>query len=121
MTNEASLCCDVTRRDRLIAVSGQGDFDSFGQVAHPADAWAQVVAVVDRIRERIERVGADLSDLTKLVVFHSGSVAVHWDRFRTALRTGRRCLGVVGAGSEGRRPRRSFAFPAIAVLAIRIK
>ena len=70
MTNEASPGCEVARRDRLIAVSGQADFDSLGQVPHPGDAWAQVVAIVSRIRERIERVGADLSDLTKLVVFH---------------------------------------------------
>ena len=69
-TDEAPPRCEVARRDRLIAVSGQADFDSFGQVAHPADAWAQVVAVVGRIRERLERVGAGLSDLTKLVVFH---------------------------------------------------
>ena len=54
MTNEAPPGCEVARRDRLIAVSGQADFDSFGQVAHPGDARAQVVAVVGRIRERIE-------------------------------------------------------------------
>ena len=70
MRNEASPGCEVARRDRLIAVSGQADFDSFGQVPHPGDAGAQVVAVVGRIRERLERVGADLSDLTKLVAFH---------------------------------------------------
>ena len=70
MTNEAPPGCEVARRDRLIAVSGQADFDACGQVAHPGDARAQVVAVVGRIRERIERVGADLSDLLKLVVFH---------------------------------------------------
>ena len=70
MTNEASPGCEVARRDRLIAVSGQADLDSFGQVAHPADARAQVAAVVGRIQERLERVGADLSDLAKLVVFH---------------------------------------------------
>ena len=70
MTNEAPPGCEVARRDRLIAVSGQADVDSFGQVAHPGDARAQVVAVVGRIRERIEKVGADLSDLAKLVVFH---------------------------------------------------
>ena len=70
MTSEASPGCEVARRDRLIAVSGQADLDSFGQVVHPADARAQVAAVVGRIRERLERVGADLSDLAKLVVFH---------------------------------------------------
>ena len=70
MASEASPGCEVARRDRLIAVSGQADFDSFGQVAHPADARAQVVAVVGRIQERLQRVGADLSDLAKLVVFH---------------------------------------------------
>ena len=70
MTSEASPGCEVVRRDRLIAVSGQADLDSFGQVAHPADPRAQVAAVVGRIRERLERVGAELSDLTKLVVFH---------------------------------------------------
>ena len=70
MTNQASPGCEVARSDRLIAVSGQADFDSFGQVPHPADARAQVVGVVDRIRERLERVGAELSDLTRLVVFH---------------------------------------------------
>ena len=70
MTNEASRRCEVERRDRLIAVSGQADLDSFGQIAHPADARAQVVAVVGRIRERLERVGAELSDLIKLIVFH---------------------------------------------------
>ena len=70
MTNRASPGCEVARRGRLIAVSGQADLDSFVQVPHPADARAQVVAVVDRIRERLERVGADLSDLAKLVVFH---------------------------------------------------
>ena len=70
MTNEASPGYEVARRDRLIAVSGQADLDSFGQIAHPADPRAQVAAVVRRIRERLERVGADLSDLTKLVVFH---------------------------------------------------
>ena len=69
-TDEAPPRCEVARHDRLIAVSGQADFDSFGQIPHPADARAQVVAVVGRIRERLERVGADLSDLTKLVVFH---------------------------------------------------
>ena len=47
---------EVARRDRLIAISGQADLDSFGQVAHPANARSQVVAVVGRIRERIERV-----------------------------------------------------------------
>ena len=62
--------CEVARRDRLIAVSGQADFDSFAQAPHPADPRAQVVAVVSRIRERLERVGANLSDLTKPVVFH---------------------------------------------------
>ena len=70
MTNEAPPGCEVARRDRLIAVSGQADFDSLGQVAHPGDARAQVVAVVGRVRERLERVGADLSDLAKLIVFH---------------------------------------------------
>ena len=70
MTNAAPPDCEVARRGRLIAVSGQADFDSFGRVPHPGDAWTQVVAVVSRIRERLERVGADLSDLTKLVVFH---------------------------------------------------
>ena len=70
MTSEASPGCEVVRRDRLIAVSGQADLDSFGQVAHPADPRAQVAAVVGRIRERLERVGAELSDLVKLVVFH---------------------------------------------------
>ena len=70
MTNRASPGCEVARRGRLIAVSGQADLDSFGQVAHPADPRAQVAAVVRRIRERLERVGADLSDLAKLVVFH---------------------------------------------------
>ena len=70
MTKEGSHRCEVARRDRLIAVSGQADLDSIGQVAHPANARAQVVAVVDRIGERLERVGADLSDLVKLVVFH---------------------------------------------------
>ncbi len=70
MTNEAPPGREVARRDRLIAVSGQADFDSFGQVAHPGDARAQVVAVVGRVRERLERVGADLSDLAKLIVFH---------------------------------------------------
>ena len=70
MTNEASPGCEVARRDRLIAVSGQADLDSLGRVPHPGDARAQVVAVVDRIRERIEKMGADLSDLAKLVVFH---------------------------------------------------
>ena len=70
MTDEASSGCGVARRDRLIAVSGQADLDSFGRVAHPGDVRAQVVAVVDRIRERLERVGADLPDLAKLVVFH---------------------------------------------------
>ena len=70
MTNKASPGCEVARRGRLIAVSGQADLGSFGQVAHPADAWTQVVAVVGRIRERLERVGAALSDLTKLVAFH---------------------------------------------------
>ena len=69
-TNEASPGCEVARRGRLIAVSGQADLGSFGRVPHPGDALAQVVAVVGRIRERIERVGADLSDLVKLVVFH---------------------------------------------------
>ena len=69
-TDEASPGSEVARRDRLIAVSGQADFDSLTQVPHPANLRAQVVAVVDRIRKRIERVGADLSDLTKLVVFH---------------------------------------------------
>ena len=69
-TDEAPPRCEVARRDRLIAISGQADFDSFGQIPHPADAWAQVIAVVVRIRERLERVGADLSDLTKLVAFH---------------------------------------------------
>jgi len=70
ITNEAPRRCEVGRRDRLIAVSGQVALDSFGQIPHPADARAQVVAVVGRIRERLERVGADLSDLAKLVVFH---------------------------------------------------
>ena len=70
MTVVAPSGGEVARCDRLIAVSGQADFDSFGQVAHPADAREQVVAVVGRIRERLERVGANLSDLTKLVVFH---------------------------------------------------
>ena len=70
MTNEASPRCEVARRDPLIAVSGKADIDSLGQVAHPADARAQVVTVVGRIRERLERAGADLSDLAKLVVFH---------------------------------------------------
>ena len=70
MTNKASPGCEVARRARLIAVSGQADLDSFGQVAHPADPRAQVAAVVGRIRERLERVGAELSDLTRLVVFH---------------------------------------------------
>ena len=69
-TDEAPPRCEVARRDRLIAVSGQADFDSFGQVPHPADARAQVIAIVGRIRERLERVGAGLSDLTKLVAFH---------------------------------------------------
>ena len=70
ITGEASPVCEVVRRDHLIAVSGQADFDPFAQVLHPGDPRAQVVAVVGRIRERLERVGADLSDLTKLVVFH---------------------------------------------------
>ena len=70
MTNRASPGCEAARRGRLIAVSGQADLDSFGQVAHPADPRAQVAAVVRGIRERLERVGADLSDLIKLVVFH---------------------------------------------------
>ena len=70
MTNEAPPGREVARRDRLIAVSGQADFDSLGQVAHPGDARAQVAAVVGRVRERLERVGADLSDLAKLIVFH---------------------------------------------------
>ena len=70
ITGEASPGCEVVCRDRLIAVSGQADFDSFAQIPHPGDPRAQVVAVVGRIRERLERVGADLSDLTKLVVFH---------------------------------------------------
>ena len=70
MTDETSPRCEVARHDRLIAVSGQADFDSFGQAAHPGDARAQAIAVVGRIRERLERVGADLSDLAKLVVFH---------------------------------------------------
>ena len=70
MTSEAAPGCEVARRDRLIAVSGQADLDAFGQAAHPGDARAQVIAVVDRIRERLERVEADLSDLVKLVVFH---------------------------------------------------
>ena len=70
MTNEASPGCEVARRDRLIAVSWQADFDSFAQIPHPADPWAQVIAIVDRIRERLEGVGAALSDLTKLVAFH---------------------------------------------------
>ena len=69
-TNEPPRRCEVASRDRLIAVSGQADLDSFGQVPHPADARAQVAAVAGRIRERLERVGADLSDLAKLVVFH---------------------------------------------------
>ena len=69
-TDEAPPRCEVVRRDRLIAVSGQADLDSSGQVAHPGDPRAQVAAVVSRIRERLERVGADLSDLAKLVVFH---------------------------------------------------
>ena len=70
ITGEASPVCEVVRRDHLIAVSGQADIDPFAQVPHPADPRAQVVAVVGRIRERLERVGADLSYLTKLVVFH---------------------------------------------------
>ena len=70
ITGNVSPGCEVVRRDRLIAVSGQADFDSFAQVPHPDDPRAQVVAVVGRIRERLERVGADLCDLTKLVVFH---------------------------------------------------
>ena len=70
ITGEASPGCEVVCRDRLIAVPGQADFDSFAQTPHPADPRAQVVAVVGRIRERLERVGADLCDLTKLVVFH---------------------------------------------------
>ena len=69
-TDEAPPRSEVARRDRLIAVSGQADIDSFGQVSHPGDPRAQVVAVVGRIRERLERVGAELSDLTRLVVFH---------------------------------------------------
>ena len=69
-TGEASPGCEVVRRDHLIAVAGQADFDSFAQVPNPGDPRAQVVAVVDRIRKRLERVGADLSDLTKLVAFH---------------------------------------------------
>ena len=69
-TDEARPRCEVARCDRLIAVSGQADSDSFGQVPHPADPRAQVIAIVGRIRERLERVGADLSDLAKLVVFH---------------------------------------------------
>ena len=70
ITGEVPPGCEVAYRDRLIAVSGQADFDSFAHVPHPGDPRAQVVAVVGRIRERLERVGADLSDLTKLVVFH---------------------------------------------------
>ena len=70
MTDEASHRCEVAQRDRLIAVSGQADFDASGQAAHPGDPRAQAVAVVGRIRERLERVGADLSDLVKLIVFH---------------------------------------------------
>ena len=70
MTNRASPGCEAARRGRLIAVSGQADLDSFEQVAHPADPRAQVAAVVRSIQERLERVGADLSDLTKLVAFH---------------------------------------------------
>ena len=69
-TDEAPPRCEVARRGRLIAVSGQADLVSLGQVAHPANARAQVVAVVGRVRERLERVGAKLSDLAKLVVFH---------------------------------------------------
>ena len=67
---DASRSCEVARRDHLIALSGQADLDSFAQTAHPGDPRAQVVAVVGRIRERLESVGADLSDLTKLDVFH---------------------------------------------------
>ena len=70
MTDEASPGSGIARRDRLIAVSGQADVDSFGQVPHPGDPRAQVVAVVGRIRERLERAGAELSDLARLVVFH---------------------------------------------------
>ena len=80
ITGEASPVCEVVRRDRLIAVSGQADLDPFAQVPHPADPGAQVVGVVGRIRERLERVGADLSDLTKLVVFHvPGSGCREWE------------------------------------------
>ena len=57
ITGEASPGCEVVCRDRLIAVSGQADFDSFAQIPHPADPRAQVVAVVGRIRERLD-VGA---------------------------------------------------------------
>ena len=70
ITGEVSPGCEVACRDRLIAVSGQANFDSFAQVPHPGDPRAQVVAVVGRSRERLEWVGADLFDLTKLVVFH---------------------------------------------------
>ena len=70
MTGEASPGCEIARRGRLIAVSGQADFDSFAHVPHPADPRAQVVAVVGRIRKRLEMVGAELSDLARLVVFH---------------------------------------------------
>ena len=69
-TGEAASDCEVVRRDCLIAVSGQADLDSCAQVPHPVDPGAQVAAVVGRIRERLDRVGANLSDLAKLVVFH---------------------------------------------------
>ena len=62
--------CEVACRDRLIAVSRQADVGACAQVPHPADSRGHVVAVVGRIRERLERVGANLSDLPKLVVFN---------------------------------------------------
>ena len=72
-TGEASPGREIASRDRLIAVSGQADFDSFGQAAHPGDARAQVVAVVGRIRERLDRVGAAgacFDDVLKLNTYY---------------------------------------------------
>ena len=79
-TGEAASGREVVRRDCLIAVSGQADLDSCAQVPHPADPGAQVAAVVGRIRERLDRVGVNLSDLAKLVVFHvSGPGCREWE------------------------------------------
>jgi enamine deaminase RidA (YjgF/YER057c/UK114 family) len=74
------------RVGEMIFVGGQADIGAGGTVRHPGDLTAQTDAAVDAVEAVLAELGADIEDVTKLVVFYASNGEVDESAYLGRLR-----------------------------------